>query len=273
MMKFTCLCFTLFCALCSSAQFFKQNFLILDQVKIIATYSLHYMEDSTNQAHIRNSEMLLLLGNNVSQFESKGLYMSDTIIRKLMTQEQVQQFFMNPQSPMSSITYQIFKNYPNGKLTFTQPILGTNLKYEESLDIYKWKLTQETSTICGYKAKKATCNFGGRSWVAWFAPELPYSDGPYKFNGLPGLIVKIADTRNHYVFELLSIGKPNKSLPVDFLDDAYMVTTKQGFFKAQDDFRADIVNRAKAAGATNQMQQVAAKNMSERNNHIELIRK
>jgi len=273
MMKFTCLCFTLFCYLFSSAQFFKQNFLILDQVKIIATYSLHYMEDSTNQAHIRNSEMLLLLGNNVSKFESKGLYMSDTIIRKLMTQEQVQQFFMNPQSPHPSATYQIFKNYPNGKLTFTQPIPGTNFKYEEPLDIFNWKLTQETSTICGYNAKKATCNFGGRSWVAWFAPELPYSDGPYKFNGLPGLIVKIADTRNQYVFELLSLGKPAKSLPIDFLDDDYMVTTKQGFFKAYDDFRADIVNRAKAAGATNQMQQIAAKNMSERNNHIELIRK
>jgi hypothetical protein len=109
--------------------------------------------------------------------------------------------------------------------------------------------------------------------VAWFAPELPYSDGPYKFNGLPGLIVKIADTRNQYVFELLSIGKPAKSLPIDFLDDAYMVTTKQNFFKAQDDFRADIINRAKAGGATNQMQQTAAQNMSQRNNPIELVRK
>ena len=272
-MKSKLLLFSILLSFTASAQFFKQNFLILDQVKIIATYSLHYMEDSTNQAHIRNSDMLLLLGSNVSKFESKALYMSDTIIRKLMTQEQVQQHFMNPQSPHPSVTYQIFKNYPNGKLTFTETIPGTNFKYEEPLDIFNWKLTQETSTICGYKAKKATCDFGGRSWVAWFAPELPYSDGPYKFNGLPGLIVKIADTRNQYVFELLSIGKPAKSLPVDFLDDAYMVTTKQGFFKAQDDFRADIVNRAKAAGATNQMQQIAAKNMSQRNNPIELQRK
>ena len=272
-MKSKLILFPILLSFTASAQFFKQNFVILDQVKIIATYSLHYMEDSTNQAQIRKSEMLLLLGNNVSQFECKALYMSDTIIRKLMTQEQVQQHFMNPQSPHPSATYQIFKNYPNGKLTFTQPIPGTNFKYEEPLDIFNWKLTQETSTICGYNAKKATCDFGGRSWVAWFAPELPYSDGPYKFNGLPGLIVKIADTRNHYVFELLSIGKPAKSLPIDFLDDDYMVTTKQGFFKAYDDFRADIINRVKAGGATNQMQQVAAKNMSERNNHIELIRK
>ena len=272
-MKSKLLLFSILLSFTASAQFFKQNFLILDQVKIIATYSLHYMEDSTNQAHIRNSDMLLLLGNNVSKFESKGLYMSDTIIRKLMTQEQVQQFFMNPQSPHPSATYQIFKNYPNGKLTFTQPILGANLKYEEPLDIFNWKLTQETSAIGGYNAKKATCDFGGRSWVAWFAPELPYSDGPYKFNGLPGLIVKVGDTRDHYVFELLSLKKIVPGVMIEMEDKDYVKTTKFGFFKAWDSFRADIVNRAKQYSKDNDSQQVLARNLAKDNNPIELIRK
>lgn len=139
--------------------------------------------------------------------------------------------------------------------------------------MFHWELRGDTSTICGYKTQKATCNFGGRSWVAWFAPELPYSDGPYKFNGLPGLIVKVSDTRNHYDFELISINKLDPCLMIDIEDKDYIVTTKQDFFKAFDSFREDIINRAKQYGANNDSQQVLAKNMAQRNNPIELIRK
>ena len=109
--------------------------------------------------------------------------------------------------------------------------------------------------------------------MAWFAPDLPYSDGPYKFNGLPGLIVKISDTRNQFIFEMKSVNKPSVDLLIDIEDKNYIVTTKQGFFKAFDSFREDIINRAKQYGADNDSQQVLAKNMAQRNNPIELIRK
>jgi GLPGLI family protein len=126
--------------------------------------------------------------------------------------------------------------------------------------------------VCGYKSQKATCNFGGRSWVAWFAPELPYSDGPYKFNGLPGLIVKISDTRNHYVFEMTELQKPVAEVMIDIEDKNYIVTTKQGFFKAFDSFINDFITRARQSDPGNDLQTVA-KNMASQNNPIELIRK
>lgn len=139
--------------------------------------------------------------------------------------------------------------------------------------MFHWKLTNDTSTILGYQAQKATCDFGGRSWVAWFSSEIPFNDGPYKFNGLPGLIMKVYDTRYHYVFEIVSIEKPEKELMIEFVEKEYLEISKLGFFKAEDGFRNDIISRAKEAGLSNEIQQSVARRMEERNNPIELQRK
>src|SRR5690606_1469092 len=53
--------------------------------------------------------------------------------------------------------------------------------------------------------QRADIRFGGRDWVAWFTTEIPIPDGPYKFCGLPGLIVSIADTQQHWQFDLTHI--------------------------------------------------------------------
>mgnify|MGYP003613018769 CR=1 FL=1 len=39
--------------------------------------------------------------------------------------------------------------------------------------------------------------------MAWFTTDLPYQDGPYKFTGLPGLIVKVEDAQGEYSFDLM----------------------------------------------------------------------
>jgi GLPGLI family protein len=46
--------------------------------------------------------------------------------------------------------------------------------------------------------------YAGRDYKAWFTNEIPVSDGPYKFYGLPGLIVEIEDSKKQYTFELVS---------------------------------------------------------------------
>ncbi|WP_449400375.1 GLPGLI family protein [Chryseobacterium wanjuense] len=55
--------------------------------------------------------------------------------------------------------------------------------------------------------QKATLNFGGRIWEAWFSTDIPISDGLYKFHGLPGLIVKMEDSTSTHIFELVSTQK------------------------------------------------------------------
>lgn len=68
-----------------------------------------------------------------------------------------------------------------------------------------WKILPQTKTINSFKVQKATTDYGGRKWTAWFSPDIPVQEGPYIFKGLPGLIIEISDEDNDYVFELSSI--------------------------------------------------------------------
>ena len=65
----------------------------------------------------------------------------------------------------------------------------------------KWTLTSDTQTVLGHKCQKATCHWRGRDYEAWFTSAIPLKSGPWKFGGLPGLIMKIYDTKHLYTWE------------------------------------------------------------------------
>ena len=173
---------TLFSNICF-AQWGNHKYINLEPATLVTTYSLHIQEDSTNQNNISKAKFLLFIGANVSEFVHLYKFINDTAIRRFTTDDQVISYLSNSQANIPNALYRIYKNYPKGKLTFTDHIPSDTYRFEEDLDLFHWQLTDDTATVCGYKSQKATCDFGGRSWVAWFAPELPYSDGPYKING------------------------------------------------------------------------------------------
>lgn len=80
----------------------------------------------------------------------------------------------------------------------------------QSFDIYqlkdkqgiKWNIEKETKKALSFTLQKATARFGGRNWIAWFSRDFPFQEGPYKFHGLPGLIVEIYDDKDNYHFSL-----------------------------------------------------------------------
>ena len=81
-------------------------------------------------------------------------------------------------------------------------------RYEEKWKGQDWKLeTEKTTVILGHHCQKATCHWRGRDYVAWFAPDIPIRRGPWKFGGLPGLILKIYDINKLYTFEAVAIEK------------------------------------------------------------------
>lgn len=82
-----------------------------------------------------------------------------------------------------------------------------NLMYTESFPLQSWEIEPETQTICGYECQKATCHWRGRDYVAWFTTDIPVSAGPWKFGGLPGLIMKINDANNDYTWEAVAVNK------------------------------------------------------------------
>ena len=76
---------------------------------------------------------------------------------------------------------------------------------EEKMAPQVWQVHSDTMFFLGYKCQRATCNFRGRDYSAWFTTEIPLSDGPYKFYGLPGLILSVEDSDNQIQFRAIGI--------------------------------------------------------------------
>lgn len=99
----------------------------------------------------------------------------------------------------------IYKNYPEGKVTEKCHFDMEQRQYEEEWEKPRREISDSSKNILGYECFKATTEFRGRHWTAWFAPEIPLSDGPWKLCGLPGVILEAYDSYRDYSFTATAI--------------------------------------------------------------------
>ena len=111
----------------------------------------------------------------------------------------------------------------------------THYRYTEPWPSMKWELADERQTICGYQCQKATCRWRGRDFSAWFTPKIPIKSGPWKFGGLPGLIMKVYDSRRLYLWEAVSVEKG--SFPIYQPEErSYKKSTREKVWKMQSEW-------------------------------------
>lgn len=244
---------------------------------LVGTYRLTYRPDSTNPAP-RSEIMYLLLGKTLSQFHSQGEQLSDSLLveayKMPFNQETSgllwQQFLAMPHSLFH---YDIYKTMPSRRVYCYDHLGLQRYRYEEPTPL-AWTITPATATVAGYACQRATTAFGGRQWEAWFAREVPVSDGPYKFCGLPGLIVKVGDTRQYYVFELLKLAKPATERRIVVPTRASAATDRVAFRRAKHDYDTNPSVGAGVSSAdgssSEQLQQRAREIARKRNNSLEL---
>ena len=117
--------------------------------------------------------------------------------------------------------YQYSQIYVQGKELTEWAVMPspefTQYHYTEPWPLMQWTLESEKQTICGYQCQRATCHWRGRDYEAWFTSAIPLKSGPWKFGGLPGLIMKIYDTKHLYTWEAVSV--ENGSFPIYQLDE------------------------------------------------------
>lgn len=104
---------------------------------------------------------------------------------------------------------------------------GFNFKYTEPIPQH-WKILNKTSDYESYKTQEASLEFEGRKWIALFAPEISVFTGPYKFSGLPGLILKVFSEDGDYSFEMVELSKNKKH------DDSKILNSQSAFIKKKD---------------------------------------
>jgi len=228
----------IFCTLGILSNLFSQNFsrrsiennVVLDKYAVIdsaylkCSYKLIYVCDSTQMDRESEDLQILEVSKNISKYYSfykweHNLYVSEQI-------KQNKEFYHIKHDAWS---FEVFKNYPQGKLTVTDVVsmLQASYIYEEEIPVFNWKIENEKQTVLNYTCQKATVRWRGRDYVAWFAQEIPIPNGPWKFGGLPGLILKLYDTRNQFVYECTGIEMLKKPEPIKFYKVDYVKTTRK----------------------------------------------
>ncbi|TAE11577.1 MAG: GLPGLI family protein [Bacteroidetes bacterium] len=86
------------------------------------------------------------------------------------------------------------KKKKEGFLYDTEKYHRTKFYVKDSLHNFKWELLPDTATILKRKCLSAKTTFRGREYKVFYTPEIPVSDGPWKFGGLPGLILEVKST-------------------------------------------------------------------------------
>lgn len=157
-------------------------------------YDFSYKLDSLNPSsdHI---EMVLDVHKDDSKFYYKKLIKLDSLVRSGA--------ILSYGFPVQQVIKRKTGSFKN------ENFVTVSDKYYNysSTDEIKWKILSQTKLLNNYKLQKAEAIWGGRKWIAWFSIEIPVSEGPYKFRGLPGLIFEIKDTTNNFNYRLVSLNK------------------------------------------------------------------
>ena len=123
------------------------------------------------------------------------------------------------------------------KVQYVDRISRNLFSYDDEPKL-QWSILPDKEKVGAYNAQKATTEFGGRKWTAWFTTDLPYQDGPYKFGGLPGLIVKVEDDKGDYSFDLMKNYKIAEFPTLNQFGNTLKVK-RTDYLKQQQKFKAD----------------------------------
>jgi len=166
-------------------------------------YQVTMKPDASNKSDVKTENAYLDISPEKSVFYSENRIKRDSLIKSTVQSGGARGFNREQMEGLrSNINYSVEKDKKSQKMTFKDRIGRDVYTYEEDRPL-NWKILSETTKIGDYKVQKAETDFGGRKWTAWFTTDLPYQDGPYKFGGLPGLIVKVEDDKGDYSFDLM----------------------------------------------------------------------
>lgn len=186
-----------------------------DKVLARVRYSFIHIQDTTQKDKPYTENMLLAIGKNASVYTSYDK-VNQTLDRAKQIQEQMKnqagsgtmsiKIDGTTTKPVSQLDYYYFAQ--EGKF-FTKERVFNNYLMEEPAPKISWKISKDTASFSGVHCQKATTYFKGRNWVAWFAPDMPFQSGPWKLNGLPGLIITAYDEKKEVQFQFNGIENVN----------------------------------------------------------------
>ncbi|MGA9211348.1 GLPGLI family protein [Kaistella sp.] len=178
-------------------------------------YEYQFRLDSTKIDSLKTEWMYLDISKNGSKYYSKAAFESDSIVNESIKKQMasgMKNISVSRQSFGGEIKDEVEKTYPEYKTFLISKIGNDSYKALEDRKLV-WKILPDKKQLGTFNVQKATTNFAGRNWTAWFTTDVPIQDGPYKFSGLPGLIVEIFDQTGSHKMELKGIKKMAETTP------------------------------------------------------------
>jgi GLPGLI family protein len=235
-------CLILCLLACTTFSYAQQPDLSIARVK----YAYSHVRDTNNRANPHQEQMLLVFGKNASVFTSH-----DRIERLKQRINAIKQ-----QNNENSGTSQVYRSsgvprkletavdiyaFTNEKKCFSIELIMANKYVIEDSDLQiNWQIAKDTSNVGGINCRKATGRFKGRNWIAWYAPEIPVQCGPWKLNGLPGLILLAYDERRDIQFKLEEM-IPVTAENIDESEEVISLGTANSIFTNRQYFGKSII--------------------------------
>ena len=226
------LIFIFYYTFCSVYLFNAQSFVVQ------YSYLKHIMKDSTS---IVSQNTFLNIDGDNSIFFSEAPYLADSI---MASNDRLGKKTNFKSLPSDLLGCYIKKKLSNKEIVYYSDEFDEHeFKYSEKPE-FIWKISSESKEILGTKVFLATTQYAGRKYSAYFSPEIPIQDGPYKFLGLPGLILEIYDEKMDHHFLAIGISKDKKiSIDGRIAKGKYIETSKSKFIEMRKNHTQEPMKR------------------------------
>lgn len=238
--------FNIFIFIFATSLFFAQNQRF--------TYEYSYKMDSLNKENVEKEIMNLDITKEGSNFYSALLLTRDSLFNAEIEKGKVSQSVVINMRKIkqAKVNFQVSKTYPSLETVYHTSISANKIALKE-LNKINWTIFPETKSIESFKVQKATTTFGGRNWIAWFTNDIQIQDGPYKFCGLPGLILNVEDEKGDHVFNL--VGSQTLKEKTVLLDSHMkeIFVTNEKFNKLWNEYKKDPAKSIKQMHSSSEM--------------------
>lgn len=214
----------------------SQNNINNDSINIRILYEFSQIAEKEKELIVLSDTMALDVSKDWSEYYDWKKKERDSLMKVFMTKEIIDKgreiniiknptstYFLENRETVPVISdgfdrnsFKIYKNRPKNKV-FSLDQFSNNpvdlVVLMEDLVFNNWKLENDTLMVLGYLCYKASTNFRGRDYTAWYTIDIPINDGPWKFYGLPGLILKVEDSQKIFNFKAIGLqNKPSQSI-------------------------------------------------------------
>lgn len=210
-----------------------------DKIKILIEYKMVHVVDTTQRANPRITRCMLIAGSKMSVYDDyyRAMrylgYKGEAAMRVYNNQTDIAE-------AAAGITCdQIFTDFEKKELITGSYFWKAFYTRIDPIDKLAWTIQPQKKKILEQECQKATTTFGGRNYTVWFAPAIPINAGPWKLNGLPGIILAANDEKNEIEFICTKITMPEENAPLITASKNATVLSAEKFNKTKKMFAED----------------------------------